>query len=405
MSDSRLSERCSAFAQRVKSYKETGYYPYFRVIENSYGTEVDVGGRRMLMTSSNDYLGFTHDPRVIAKSIEITQKYGTGTGGSRLLCGNYILHHELEQRLAEFVGKKKALVFPTGFTTNLGSVVSLLNAQDTILFDRENHASIYDACVMSKAKVVPFKHNDAEDAAAKLRKANVTTTDEGIIFLITEGVFSMSGTIVDLPQFTQLKSEFPQLYIYLDDAHGLGTLGEGGRGVTHHYGLHDDVDFIMGTFSKTFASIGGFLATDDVQIAEYLLHKARTMVFSAALPPGNVATVLACLDILAEEPERTNQLWANIARVKKGLASIGIAVDSTKSPIIPIHIGDEDVAIQVSYDLFAQNIFALPVLYPAVGRKKAIIRTTFMSTHTSEQIDYFLFILEKTLRKYDLLNK
>ncbi len=402
MSQSRLSARCLAFAKRLRSSKELGFYPYFRVIENSHGTEVDVNGKRLLMTSSNDYLGFTHDPHVIGKSIEILKKYGTGTGGSRLLCGNYILHHELEQRLASFVGKKRALVFPTGFTTNLGAVVSLLNAQDTILFDRENHASIYDACVMSKAKILPFKHNDAEDAAAKLKKARVDT-DEGIIMLITEGIFSMSGTIVDLPQFAELKKEYPQLYIYLDDAHGLGTLGEGGRGVVHHYGAHDNVDFIMGTFSKTFASIGGFLATDDLQIAEFLLHNSRTMLFSAALPPSNVATVLACLDILEKDHDRTFQLWKNVERVKQGFAAIGVKTDDTKSPIIPIHIGDDEMALQISHDLFEQNIFAIPVLYPAVGRKKAIIRTTFMSTHSNEQIDFFLEVLEKTLIKYHLI--
>lgn len=402
MSHSRLSERCLAFAERLKSTKEFGYYPYFRIIEESYGTEVEVQGKRLLMTSSNDYLGFTHDPQVIEKSNEITKRYGTGTGGSRLLCGNYILHHELEQRLSAFVGKKRALVFPTGFTTNLGAVVSLLNAQDTILFDRENHASIYDACVMSKAKILPFKHNDAEDAAARLKKANIEE-GEGVIMLITEGVFSMSGTIVDLPQFTELKKQYPQLYVYLDDAHGLGTLGDGGRGVAHHYGAQGEVDFIMGTFSKTFASIGGFLATDDLHITEYLLHNSRTMLFSAALPPGNVATVLACLDILENDPQRTMQLWKNIDRVKQGFATIGIKVDDTQSPIIPVHIGDDEMALQISWDLFEKNIFAIPVLYPAVGRKKAIIRTTFMSTHSHDQIDFFLEVLEKTLRKHNLV--
>ena len=402
MSHSRLSERCSEFAKRVKSYKEIGCYPYFRVIDKSFGTEVEVQGRRLLMTSSNDYLGFTHDSRIIHKSIEIIKKYGTGTGGSRLLCGNYILHHELEQRLADFVGKKKALVFPTGFTTNLGSVVSLLKAEDTILFDRENHASIYDACKMSRATIIPFKHNSPDDAAVKLSKAKISS-DKGVIFLITEGVFSMSGSIVDLPEFVKLKQEFPQFYIYLDDAHGLGTIGAGGRGVSHYFNSQNDVDFIMGTFSKTFASIGGFLATNDTQIADYLLHNSRTMLFSAALPPGNIATVLACLDALEDDPGRPDKLWKNIKRVKQGYRSIGIAVDNTMSPIIPVSIGDEDLAIRISHDLFMQNIFALPVIYPAVARNKAILRTTFMSSHTSEQIDFFLEILEKTMRRYALL--
>jgi 8-amino-7-oxononanoate synthase len=404
VADSRLSARFSELAGLVSSYKEIGNYPYFRVIEKSYGTEVEVRGRRLLMTSSNDYLGFTHDPEIIEKSIAITRKFGTGTGGSRLLCGNFVLHHELQERLARFVGKKTALVFPTGFTTNLGAVVSLLKREDTILFDRENHASIYDACLASRAKILPFRHNDPEDAAAKLSRARISP-ETGIILLITEGVFSMSGTIVDLPRFIELKKQHPHFHIYLDDAHGLGTIGEGGRGVAGNFNAQQDVDFIMGTFSKTFASIGGFFATDDQHIADHMLHSSRTMLFSASLPPGNIATVLACLDILENDTGRTEQLWKNIDRIKQGFQAIGIGTDNTRSPILPIHIGEEDTAMRVSHDLFEQNIFALPVLYPAVPRKKAIIRSTFMSTHTDAQIDFYLEVLEKFLRRHDLIGR
>lgn len=396
---SRLSERCQKYSRFIKSYKDKGSYPYFRIIESTSGTEVEVAGRRLLMASSNDYLGLTQDPYVIDKTVEIIKKYGTGTGGSRLLCGNLIVHNELEKRLALFVGKERALVFPTGFTTNLGAVASMLTSEDTILFDRENHASIYDACMMTKARMIPFRHNDVDDAALKLEKANVSE-ESGIIFLITEGVFSMSGTIVSLPRFTELKTKYHNLYIYLDDAHGLGTLGDQGRGVAQHYGLTAEVDFIMGTFSKTFGAIGGFIACDDIDIAEYLKHKARTMIFSAALPPGNIATVLACLDVLENQPQNLARLRRNIERVKKGYREIGIPVDDTLSPIIPVPIGDEDLAIHVSFELFEDGVFALPVVYPAVGRNRAIIRTTFMSTHSDAQIEIFLEKLERVLRKH-----
>jgi len=398
---SRLSERLSVFSNYIKAYKSNGYYPYFKEIAATSGTEVEVGGNRLIMVNSNDYLGLTHDRYVIDKTLEAIKSYGTGMGGSRFLCGNLKLHSELERRLAEFVGKHHALVLPTGFSTNLGVISSMLNPGDIILFDRVNHASIYDACRMTKARLVPFKHNDAVDAEQKLNKI-VTSDEEGIILLITEGVFSMSGTIADLPSFVALKEKFPHLYIYLDDAHGLGTMGDGGRGVAQFYNKQDDVDFIMGTFSKSFASIGGFVACDDEGIAEYLRHKSRTMIFSAALPPGNVATVLACLDVIEEQPERVERLWSNIERVMDGYRSIGLQVAKARSPIIPVNIGDEELALKVSYDLFENDIFALPVVFPAVARKNAIIRTSFMSSHTDEQLDSFVDTLAKILKRYNL---
>ncbi len=400
MDKKRLSERYSEHYNFAEKLKGNGLYPYFQIITQSSGTEVRVDGKNLVMVSSNDYLGLTHHQRVIARTSEMIKQFGTGTGGSRLLCGNLELHELLEQQLARFVGKRYAAVFPTGFTTNLGAISSMLTRHDVILFDRENHASIFDACRLTQARIIPFSRNRVEQAVKKLKKIS-SQTEQGIVMLITEGVFSMSGSIVDLPFFIRLKEHIPHLYIYLDDAHGLGTMGPDGHGVAAHFDAQGDVDFIMGTFSKSFGSIGGFIACDDPYIAQHLHHKARTMIFSAALPAGNVATVLASLDILQSEPQHLARLWNNIAFIRKGYQEIGLEINPNASPIIPIPIGDEEQAMRISHDLFALNIFALPVIYPAVSRGKAIIRTSFMSTHTEDQLTYFLQTLRDVLKKYD----
>lgn len=402
MVESRLSGRCLKYSNYIKGYKESGLYPYFRTISKTSGTEVEVDGKKLVMISSNDYLGLTHDPWVIERTTEIIKRYGTGTGGSRFLCGNMDLHHDLEVQLADFVSKKKALVFSTGYSTNLGAITSLLRRNDVILFDKENHASIFDACKMTGARIVPFAHNDAEDAEKRLLRIKERSED-GIILLVTEGVFSMSGTIVDLPAFIKLKEKYPHFYIYLDDAHGLGTMGKQGKGVAKYFDLHDQVDLIMGTFSKSFGSIGGFIAFNDMDLAEYLQHKSRTMIFSAALPAGNVATVLACLEVIKNEPERLEKLWQNLKKVRRGYKEMGIVFGQSDSPIIPIQIGDEHKAVEVSHALVSNNVFALPVVYPAVPRGEAILRTSFMATHTTEQLDYFLDTLGKILKSHDLI--
>jgi 8-amino-7-oxononanoate synthase len=397
----RLSERYSEHYHFVQKYKDSGLYPFFRTIRQSSGSEVQVDQKSLIMISSNDYLGLTHDEQVIARTSEMIRKFGTGTGGSRLLCGNLELHEQLEEQLAQFVGKRHAMVFPTGFTTNLGAISSMLTNKDIILFDRENHASIFDACKLTRAHIIPFANNNVDHAVEKLKNTKYHE-EHGIVMLITEGVFSMSGTVVNLPAFIELKKHIPHLYIYLDDAHGIGTMGPGGHGVAAHFNVQNDVDFIMGTFSKSFGSIGGFFTCNDNYIAHHIHHTSRTMIFSAALPAGNIATVLACLEIVKNEPQRLSRLWRNIGIVRKGYEEIGLAINATASPIIPINIGSEDRAILISRDLFDRGIFALPVIYPAVSRGKAIIRTSFMSTHTEDQLSYFLLTLRNVLKKYNL---
>jgi 8-amino-7-oxononanoate synthase len=403
VNSTRLSERYLDYYRFVNKYKENGLYPYFKTITQSSGSEVQVDGKKLIMISSNDYLGLTHDELVISKVSDVIKRFGTGTGGSRLLCGNLELHEQLEEQLAVFVGKKHGIIFPTGFTTNLGAISSLLTSQDVILFDRENHASIFDACKLSQARIISFAHNDADNALKRLNKSGYQE-ENGIVFLITEGVFSMSGSVVNLPSFIELKKHIPHLYIYLDDAHGIGTMGPEGHGVASHYNQQENVDFIMGTFSKSLGSIGGFVACDDPCIAQHLRHKSRTMLFSAALPAGNIATVMASLDIIKNDPHRLSQLWKNIEFVRKGYQDMGLKINDIASPIIPIHIGNEDQAFVVSHDLFDNNIFALPILFPAVPKGNAIIRTSFMSTHSEEQLDYFLQTLRKVLKKHKIPN-
>ncbi len=383
----------------VQDAKDQGLYPYFRPIDRSWGTEVEVSGRRLVMIGSNDYLGFTHDPRVMEATAKAVSRWGSGPGGSRFLCGNLTLHEALEERLAAFVGKKKAVVHATGFTTNLGAISCMLTPQDLILCDRENHASIFEGCLASRARLIPFAHNDAQAAARKLAVASQKNPN-GCLLLITEGVFSMSGDLAPLDELVALKKTYPELLLYLDDAHGLGVMGRGGRGTADHFGLTAEVDFIMGTFSKALASIGGFIAADDDDVLEYLKHHSKPLIFSAALPASNTATVLACLDILETDPDRVTRLWDLTRRVYAGYREIGVTTKTGKSPIIPIYIGAEEKALLFAKEMFENGVFALPAIYPAVPRGQAVIRTAFMSTHKDSQIDFVLEVLDRLAKKH-----
>jgi glycine C-acetyltransferase len=383
----------------VQDLRQQGVYPYFRPIDRSWGTEVEVSGRRLIMVGSNDYLGFTHEPRVVEATAKAARRWGSGPGGSRFLCGNLTLHEALEERLAAFVGKKKAVVHATGFTTNLGAIACMLTSQDIIVCDRENHASILEGCQASRARLIPFAHNDATAAARKLAAARHKNSN-GCMLLVTEGVFSMSGDLAPLDEMVTLKKTHPDLLIYLDDAHGLGVMGRGGRGTSAHFGLTAEVDFIMGTFSKALASIGGFIAGDDEDVLVYLRHHSKPLIFSAALPASNAATVLACLDILDEDPDRVTRLWDITRRVHAGYREIGLVTKNSKSPIIPIYIGSEDNAFRFARDLFDHGVFALPAIYPAVPRGQAVIRTAYMSTHKEDQVNFVLEVLDKLARKH-----
>ena len=324
---------------------------------------------------------------------------GTGPGGSRFLSGNTTLLEELEERLADLVGKKKAVVHVTGFSANLGALACLLTPNDILLGDRENHASILQGWQASRSRLATFAHNDALSASKKLAELSKKPCT-GVTMLVTEGIFSMSGDVVTLPELVNLKNQYPDLLFYLDDAHGLGVMGNQGRGTADHFGLTKHMDFIMGTFSKALASIGGFIASDDEMVMEFLRHHSKTLIFSAALASSNTAAVLAVLDIIAQEPERIDRLKAISRRVYNGYKEIGLRVNHQPTHIMPIYIGDEIKAAFFSKDLFEHGIFALPALYPAVPKGQALIRTAFMSTHQDRQIDYIFEVLKKLAKKY-----
>jgi 8-amino-7-oxononanoate synthase len=396
-----LTERCRPFAEYIGQAKEHGFYPYFRPISRSWGPEVQVGSQRLVMVGSNDYLGLAHDPRVIEAAARALQRWGTGPGGSRFLCGNMTVHEMLEERLADFVGKRKAIVHTTGFTTNVGAIASLLSRNDIILCDRENHASIFEGCRASGARVLPFRHNDAGDAWRKLSRV-AGRHFQGCILLITEGVFSMSGDTARLPELLALKHDCPTLLVYLDDAHGLGVMGHSGRGTAARFGANGEVDFIMGTFSKALASVGGFIASDDDAVIEYLRHHSKPLIFSAALPASAVAAVQASLDVLESEPDRVDRLRSITERVRRGYREIGLAVKDSESPIIPIYIGEEMTAYLFARELFEHGVFALPAVYPAVPKGNAVIRTAYMSTHEDRHIEFVLEVIEKLVRKYGI---
>lgn len=396
-----LNERCRPFAEYIVQAKACGFYPYFRPISRSWGPEVLVDGRRMVMIGSNDYLGLAHDPRVVDAAAEALTRWGTGPGGSRFLCGNMAVLEALEERLADFVGMRKAVVHTTGFTTNVGAIGCLLGREDVILSDRENHSSIFEGCRASGARVVPFRHNDAADASRKLERA-LDRVSGGCALLVTEGVFSMSGDAVQLPDFLELKHRFPSLLVYLDDAHGLGVMGPQGRGTAARFQAMDRVDFIMGTFSKALASVGGFIASNDEAVLEFVRHHSKPLIFSAALPASAVAAVQAALDVLEREPDRVDRLRAITRRVRKAFRDMGLRVSDFETPIVPIHIGSEMTAYHFAQDLFRHGVFALPAVYPAVPRGGAVIRTAYMSTHEDRHIDFVLEVIEKLVRKHGI---
>lgn len=398
MSMATLRERCTPFLDFPLQYKKLGLYPYFRTITSTRGTEVEVGGHWCLMTASNDYLGLSHDPRVLQSAADAIRRWGTSQGGSRFLCGNLGLYEELEGRLAAFVGKKTALVHATGFSANLGAIPTLVGRQDYILCDRLIHASILEGCQASMARLVPFVHNDVASASRRLARVRAKQP-QGLPLLITEGVFSMDGDVAPLPGLLALKQQEPRLLFYLDDAHGLGVMGPGGRGSAAHFGMTKAVDFIMGTFSKALASIGGFIASDDHVVMDFLRHQSRTLIFSAALPAANLAAALTALDIIEKEPERIERLWTITARARKAFNEMGLDTGTSSTPIIPVHIGDTMRAAQVSRELWKRGVFALPAVFPAVPKGRDLIRIAFMSTHSDAQVERVVTAMEEVSRR------
>lgn len=387
-----IFEKCRNFTEAEK-VKKLGVYPYFRAISSGQDTEVMVEGKRMIMIGSNNYLGLTSHPRVKEAAMQAVKKFGSGCTGSRFLNGTLELHEELEERLAKFMKKEAALVFSTGFQTNLGTISTLVNRKDYVIVDRSVHASIVDACRLSYGTVVKFKHNDMADLARVL-----SNCDNNAGKLITvDGVFSMEGDIADLPEIVKLAKKH-NARVMVDDAHSIGVLGEHGRGTAEHFGLNDEVDMVMGTFSKSFASLGGFIAASE-RVINYIKHFSRPLIFSASPPPAAVAACLAALDIIEGEPERRERLWKITRRMHKEFKSLGFNIGNTQTPIVPIYIGDDMKTFQFWKMLSDEGIFGNPIISPAVPPGSQLLRTSYTATHTDEQLDRVLEVFEKVGKK------
>lgn len=380
--------------QRVKAL---GVYPYFRAIESEQDTEVIMRGKRVLMFGSNSYLGLTNHPKIKEASIEAIKKYGTGCAGSPFLNGTLDIHIELEEKLADFVGKEKAIVYSTGFHTNIGVIPTIMGRGDYIIGDELNHASIVEGRRLSFATYMKYKHNDMESLEAVLKKIPY----ESIKLIVMDGVFSMEGDVAKLPVIVELAEKY-NASVYVDEAHSLGVFGEGGRGICNHFGLTDRVDLIMGTFSKSLATIGGFIATDADTI-NFLKHHSRSYIFSASISPAATASVIAALDVIKQEPERIKNLWDITNYSLDAFRSRGFEIGPTETPIIPLYIRDNDKTFIITQELYEQGIFVNPVIPPACAPDATLIRFSLMATHTKAQIDEAVDKLTKTFRKYGII--
>ncbi|MBN1421370.1 MAG: aminotransferase class I/II-fold pyridoxal phosphate-dependent enzyme [Planctomycetes bacterium] len=393
-----IFQKCLEYTDARRA-RELGVYPYFRPISSGQLPRVEMGGRSVVMMGSNSYLGLTMHPEVRRAAAEAAETYGTGCSGSRFLNGTLEIHVQLEQELAEFMGKQKALLFSTGFFANLGTISGLAGRSDRIFIDAMNHASIIDGCRLSFGKIVKYQHNDAADLEEKLK---ATESSIGRL-IVTDGVFSMEGDLADLPSLVRLRKDYGAR-LMVDDAHGIGVMGDHGRGTAEHYGLESEVDIVMGTFSKSFASIGGFVAADEAVI-EYLMHHSRALIFSASLPPSAVATVRAALRILREHPEIRKKLWTNTHAMKRGLEELGFRTGPTQTPIIPVIVGADMTAFQMCKALESEGVFVNPVISPAVPPGKALIRVSLMASHESADIEFALEKFEVVGRRLGLIGE
>lgn len=381
----------------AKRVQAAGLYPFFRPIEATEGPRVTTHGKRRVMIGSNNYLGLTHHPRVREAAKQAIDLYGTGCTGSRFLNGNLVLHEELEDRLKKYLGKEACLVFATGFLANQGALSCIAGRKDVIYCDRENHASIIEGLRLSIGTTIKYRHNDMADLERVLRE----TRDkyQGAV-IVADGVFSMSGDILDLPSVSELARKY-DCRVYVDDAHALGVLGPKGQGTEHHFNRVGSGDLVMATFSKSFASIGGFVAGPE-DVIHYIKHKARPFMFSAAMPPAAVGAVLECVKIVESEPQHLENLWKNARYMQENLNAMGYNTLSSQTPIIPLLMGDDVTAFAFTQKLYEHGVFATPVVKPAVPEGFALIRTSYMATHTREDLDYVLEVLEKLGKEFGI---
>lgn len=392
-----LQAKLSKYQEPQKA-KAAGIYPYFRAISSEQDTEVIMNGKKVLMFGSNSYMGLTNHPKVKEAAIEATRKYGTGCAGSPFLNGTLDIHKQLEARLAEFVGKEDAMIYSTGFEVNLGVVSCLTGREDYVILDEQDHASIIEGRRLSFSTPLKYKHNDMVSLEEQLQKCN----PDKVKLIVTDGVFSMEGDVAKLPKIVELAKKYDAT-VMVDEAHGIGVFGKQGRGTCNHFGVTDDVDLIMGTFSKSFASLGGFIATDK-EITNFLRHHSRSYIFTASITPASTAAANAALDIMLSEPERQENLWALTNYALEGFRNMGCEIGHTETPIIPLYIRDNYKTFTITRDLLEEGIFVNPVVSPAVAPHDTLIRFSLMATHTKEQVTTALEKIQKVFRRYELID-
>ncbi len=390
-----IFDKCGSFTD-ARDVRAAGIYPYFRIIESQQDPVVTLGGKEVVMCGSNNYLGLASHPKVKEAAIEAIRKYGTGCAGSRFLNGTLDIHVKLEEKLAAFFRKEAALVYATGYQTNLGVLSAIVGRNEIAVMDRANHASLFDGCRLSYGRVVKFGHNDPAD----LDRVLAGLEDKNKL-VVVDGVFSMEGDIAPLDKIAALRPRH-DFGLMVDDAHGIGVLGRTGRGTAEHFHLEKEADLIMGTYSKSLATIGGFVASS-ASIIDYLKHNSRAMIFSASLAPGMVAAVSAALDIIDSEPERRERLWKNARRMMDGFRSLGFDIGETATPIIPVIIGENFPTFQFCLALQQEGVFANPVVSPATPPGRALIRTSYMATHTDDHLDRVLTAFAKVGKRMGVI--
>lgn len=401
--DPALFGKCHQFFDPSEIYAQiqaAGLYPYFRPIERNDGTRAVMHGRDVIMAGSNNYLGLLSDPRVNEAAEKAIHKYGTGCTGSRFLNGTLDLHIDLEERLAKFMDRDACVLFSTGYMTNQGVIQAVATKGDVIFSDKDNHACIVAGTQVSLADTVRYRHNDLDHLAKLLEKIQSEKPDAGKL-IVTDGVFSMSGTIARVPELVELSEKYGAALL-LDDAHAVGVIGPGGHGSAAHFGLENRVHLTTGTFSKSFASLGGF-CTGDSDVIGYIRHMSSTHIFSASMPPSNVATVLKCLDIMEEEPERFDRLWEISDYMRDGFRELGFNVWTSQAPIIPVVAGDMHACFLMWRDLLEEGVFVNAVVPPAVPQGQSLLRTSYMATHTNDDLDFILEVFKKVGRKHGIL--
>lgn len=374
-----------------------GVYPYFREISSEQEPEVLIDGKKVLMFGSNCYSGLVADPRIKEAAIEATKKYGTGCAGSPFLNGTLDIHKQLERRIAEYIGKEDVMIYSTGFEVNLGVVSCLTGREDYILWDEQDHASIIEGRRLSFSTALKYKHNDMASLEKQLQKCD----PDKVKLIVTDSVFSMEGDVANVPEIVKLSKKY-NASVMVDEAHGIGVFGKGGRGVCNHFGVTDDVDLVMGTFSKSFASLGGFIATDK-EITNFLRHHSRSYIFTASITPASTAAALKAIDIMESEPERQEHLWEITNFALDGFRNMGCEIGNTSTPIIPLFIRDDYKTYHVVRDLFDEGLFVNPVVSPAVAPQDTLIRFSLMATHSKAQVEYALDKIQKVFRKYELI--